>query len=77
MRKKQQEIYNQMTVTFPPEVIEKWTAMVNKWEDDPTSPNPYEEPQCCMCLIIRSVDLTLFQQRPFRTYALIWRKKMP
>jgi len=47
MSKKQAEIYDQMTSTFPPQVIEEWTKAIEKWEDDPKASNPYEEPQCC------------------------------
>lgn len=39
--------FDQLTATFRPSLIKKWTAMVAAWEADPTQPNPYEEPENC------------------------------
>ena len=36
--------YQQLTSTFPAELIEKWENKVEKWENDPSAPNPYTEP---------------------------------
>jgi len=46
MSKKQASVFEQMTSTFPPNVTEGWTTMVEKWENDTKAPNPYEELQC-------------------------------
>ena len=45
MRAKQTEVFNQMSATFSPDVIEKWEAMVVAWNRNPKAPNPYEEPK--------------------------------
>ena len=36
--------YQQLMSTFPAELIEKWENKVEKWENDPSTPNPYTEP---------------------------------
>ena len=46
-----------MTSTFPPNVTEGWTKMVEKWENNPKAPNPYKEPQCGEILAFRAVYL--------------------
>jgi len=33
------------TAKFTPEVIEKWSEMVEAWDQDHSQPNPYEEPE--------------------------------
>ncbi|KAF9030409.1 hypothetical protein BJ165DRAFT_1535713 [Panaeolus papilionaceus] len=37
-------IYSQMCKTFTPSVITQWTNMVEKWEKDSSSPNPFHVP---------------------------------
>ena len=36
--------YQQLTSTFPAELIKKWENKVEKWENNPSAPNPYAEP---------------------------------
>ena len=36
--------YQQLTSTFPAELIKKWEKKVEKWENDTRAPNPYTEP---------------------------------
>ena len=36
--------YQQLTSTFPAELIKKWENKVEKWENNPSAPNPYTEP---------------------------------
>ncbi|KAF9030912.1 hypothetical protein BJ165DRAFT_1411288 [Panaeolus papilionaceus] len=44
--KRQEEIYEQLTSTFDERVIDTWSDMMDKWNNDHSAPNPYEEPQC-------------------------------
>lgn len=30
---------------FPQAVVDKWTVMVEEWDDDQKKPNPYKEPE--------------------------------
>lgn len=57
MSKRQASVFQQMTSTFPPNVTEGWTKMVEKWENNPKAPNPYKEPQCGEILAFRAVYL--------------------
>ena len=45
MSVKQTEIFEKFSATFPPETVARWVRMVERWEDDPTAPNPYNEPE--------------------------------
>jgi len=36
--------YQQLTSTFPAELIKKWEKKVEKWENDTSTPNLYTEP---------------------------------
>jgi hypothetical protein len=46
------------TAKFAPDVIEKWTRMVELWDEDHSQPNPYEEPENGMLLFVNG-DLSL------------------
>ena len=37
--------FEKFSATFPPETVAKWVNMVERWEVDPTAPNPYDEPE--------------------------------
>ncbi|KAF8992130.1 hypothetical protein BDQ17DRAFT_1432627 [Cyathus striatus] len=46
MMEKHDIIFGCLSATFPPELIAKWTSMINTWEMNPsTAPNLYEEPE--------------------------------
>ena len=45
------EIYEKFSATFPPDTVTRWSRMVERWEGDPTAPNPYREPEQSMFLI--------------------------
>ena len=45
MSVKQTEIFEKFSATFPPETVARWVQMVECWEDDPTAPNLYNEPE--------------------------------
>jgi hypothetical protein len=47
MSAKQTKIFDQLSVTFSPEAVNKWEAMVAKWNTDPKAPNPYCKPESC------------------------------
>ena len=46
MKEKQMEIFDQLSATFSPEVIQKWEMMVATWNSNHKAPNPYQEPGC-------------------------------
>ena len=37
--------FEKFSATFPPETVAKWLKMVERWEAEPTAPNPYDEPE--------------------------------
>jgi DNA-binding transcriptional regulator YiaG len=45
MKKRQEEVFSQLSATFPAEVLQTWRAMVEAWEKNPKAPNPYAEPR--------------------------------
>ena len=45
MSVKQTEIFEKFSATFPVETVARWVRMVERWEEDPTAPNPYNEPE--------------------------------
>jgi hypothetical protein len=45
MSAKHTDVFNKFSATFPPEIIEKWVKMVEKWESNPKAKNPYDEPE--------------------------------
>ena len=48
MKARHQDLLDCFTAKFTPEVIEKWTSMVEAWDEDHSQPNPYEEPESGM-----------------------------
>ena len=44
MKTKHESILEQLSATFRKDIVKKWEASVMQWEADPTTPNPYEEP---------------------------------
>jgi hypothetical protein len=44
MRYKHEDIFIRFSVKFTPEVIQKWTRMIELWDLDPQQPDPYAEP---------------------------------
>jgi len=43
MKLKQEAILAQFTARFAPEVVDKWSKVIDDWDVDPEKPNPYEE----------------------------------
>jgi hypothetical protein len=43
MRTRHQGIFTRFTAKFSPEVIEKWTKMIEDWDQDLCKPDPYQE----------------------------------
>ncbi|KAI0757483.1 hypothetical protein C8Q80DRAFT_1092841, partial [Daedaleopsis nitida] len=54
---KQRQIYADYTATFSPDVIQRWEAMVAAWNDDPKSPDPYEEPTTALSMASERLKL--------------------
>jgi|HubBroStandDraft_1064217.scaffolds.fasta_scaffold02537_6 hypothetical protein len=44
MAKKHAALHEELSATFPPEVVQKWEDMVTAWSANPKAPNPYTEP---------------------------------
>ncbi|EIW51877.1 uncharacterized protein TRAVEDRAFT_54297 [Trametes versicolor FP-101664 SS1] len=44
MRANQRRTFNKYSAMFDPNVVNQWEAMVRTWEEDTSSPDPYEEP---------------------------------
>jgi hypothetical protein len=44
MKEIHKAVYEQLTSTFSVNDIKVWEKMVEKWENDPSAPNPYVEP---------------------------------
>lgn len=44
MKDVHEAVYQQLTSTFSVNDIKGWEKMVEKWENDPSAPNPYVEP---------------------------------
>jgi hypothetical protein len=51
MRAKHTGLLDRFTAKFSPEVVDKWTSMIEDWDSDMTKPNPYEEPHTGACYI--------------------------
>ena len=51
MKRWHQELLDEFSVEFPPDVISQWVEMIEAWNADPSRPNPYEEIEngeiCC------------------------------
>ena len=45
MSAKQKQIFDQLSATFAPEIVNKWETMVAEWNANPKAPNPYQEPK--------------------------------
>ena len=43
MKAKHNRLLAQFSAKLPAELISKWRAMIEAWEQDPTNPNPYDE----------------------------------
>ena len=54
MKRRHEELLDQFSAEFPPEVILQWVKMIEAWNVDPSNPNPYEEIENGK--IYRSVD---------------------
>lgn len=44
MAKIQRERHQELDLTFPRDVVQKWEKMVTDWNANPQAPNPYVEP---------------------------------
>jgi hypothetical protein len=51
MKAKHNDIYKRFTAKISPDVVEKWTAMIDAWDLDQTKPNPYEDSHNGLSLI--------------------------
>lgn len=40
-------IFQQFSLTFKPQMVQEWEAMVLAWKKDKSKPNPYLEPAPC------------------------------
>lgn len=45
MKSRHEDIFQQLSLSFSAEVVSKWLTMVERWEADPSAPNPYAEPE--------------------------------
>jgi len=57
MSAKQTDIFNQLSVTFPPATIKKWESKITAWEANPKAHNPYAELEggksyCCYFVML-------------------------
>jgi hypothetical protein len=43
MSKKHRALLSALSATFPAETVAEWTNMVDKWQEDTSQPNPFEE----------------------------------
>jgi hypothetical protein len=43
MKVRHEELLEDFSAEFPPEVIERWTKDIEAWNADPNNPNPYED----------------------------------
>ena len=51
MHKKHQQLFEQFTATFQPNVIISWEKLINAWKKDRSQPNPYLEPNPCKLMV--------------------------
>ena len=43
MKTRHEDLFEEFTADFPPDVIEHWVGIIEAWNMDPSKPNPYEE----------------------------------
>ena len=48
MSTKQKKIFDELSVMFTPEIVNRWEVMVANWNANPKALNPYREPASCM-----------------------------
>ncbi len=48
MAVKQRKAFEDYSAGIPSAVVAGWEEMVRAWEEDPTNPDPYQEPTACM-----------------------------
>ena len=53
MRLKQRRIFLEYNAMFAPDIVAKWTKMVEEWNSDPNKPDPYEEPMTGMVTLLQ------------------------
>jgi len=44
MSRRQQKNHDEFTATFPSDTMQKWEVMVENWNANQKTPNPYIEP---------------------------------
>jgi hypothetical protein len=49
MAKKHEALHEELSATFPQDVVQKWEDMVRVWNANSQAPNPYAEPITSMC----------------------------
>jgi hypothetical protein len=54
MNAKQLDLFEKFSATFPSITIKKWENMVEKWESNRNAPNPYNEVEKSMFLVLNS-----------------------
>jgi hypothetical protein len=78
---KQHKVAEDFTTTFPDETVQTWKEMVDKWQKEPSSPNPYVSNERGMFFLEGSSShvLQLFcQHRSFLRFDCVWpRKRLP
>ena len=57
----QTDVFDQLSATFPADIIKKWDRMVIAWNDNPKAPNPYKEPK-------NSENVSFYVQVPSLTF---------
>jgi len=69
MSAKQTDIFNQLSVTFPPATVKKWESKITAWEANPKAHNPCAEPEggksyCCYFVMssLRFLEGTTLQE---------------
>ena len=55
MKIKHEELLARFTAKFSPDVIDKWTKMIEAWDLDHSKPNPYEEPENGMLALYHKI----------------------
>jgi hypothetical protein len=54
MKVRHEELLEDFSAEFPPEVIQRWTKNIEAWNADPSNPNPYEDVESGMMLRLLS-----------------------
>ena len=69
MQVRHEDIFKQLSATFSATLVKKWTAMVERWEHDHSTQNPYEEPESGKIQLLQSLVRRSTEQAFTRDYA--------